>query len=180
MANKKQKRLIFRTIVLLILLGAVVFALVTNLNNDNEVLEEGQLAKNFELAQIGANNTFNLHDDFKGKGVMLNFWATYCEPCKDEMPYMEQLYPKFKEKGVEILAVSLDSTTLVIENFMKKNNLTFPIVHDKRGEVMDAYNIVPIPTTYFIHPDGTIARIVEGPLTLSNLESYLNEIVPDS
>jgi peroxiredoxin len=177
--NKKQKRLIFRAIVLLVLLGAVIFALVTNMNKEHQVVKEGEVAPNFSLEQVNGDHTFVLHEDFKGKGVMVNFWATYCEPCKEEMPHMQELYPKYKDKGVEILAVNLDSTELVIHNFLDNYNFTFPVVHDKRMEVMDLYNVFKIPSTFFINEDGEVVRIVEGPLTLSNLDNYLEEIVPE-
>src|SRR5690625_5248210 len=83
---KKRNRFIFRTIVLAVLLVAVVFALVSNLNKDNEIYKSGDLAPDFQLTQISENNdteTIKL-SDLRGKGVMLNFWATYCEPCEAE------------------------------------------------------------------------------------------------
>ncbi|WP_367617664.1 thiol-disulfide oxidoreductase ResA [Salirhabdus salicampi] len=178
--QKKRNRFIFRVIVLFILFAAVAFVLISSfLNEDSGVLKEGDVAPNFSLEQVNGEGAIVLHEDYAGKGVMLNFWATYCEPCKDEMPYMEDLYPIYKEKGVEILAVSLDSTQIVIDRFIDNYGLTFPIVHDKRGQVMELYNIVPIPTTYFINPDGTIERIVKDQLTLSKLENYLDEITPE-
>ncbi|MRG86448.1 thiol-disulfide oxidoreductase ResA [Salinibacillus xinjiangensis] len=180
--NKKQKRLIFRSVILLILIGAVVFALVTNLKKEEEVVAVGEQAPPFELKQVNVDGeqTLNLHEDFEGKGVMLNFWATYCDPCKEEMPYMQSLYPKYKEKGVEILAVSVDATELVINNWISKNELTFPIVHDQKGAVMDAYDVFNLPSTFFINPDGTVERKVDGALTLDKLDGYLEEIVPES
>jgi peroxiredoxin len=178
--KKKQKRLIFRSIVLVILFGAVVFALISNFSKDDQVVKEGEIAPNFSLKEFKGDRTFTLHEDYKGKGVMVNFWATYCEPCKKEMPAMSEAYPKFKEKGVEMLAISLDSTELVINNFIDDYNFTFPIAHDKNGDVMKAYDVFNIPSTFFINPDGTVERIIEGPLTLSKLETYLNEIVPEN
>ena len=72
---------------------------------------------------------------------MLNFWGTWCKPCEKEMPYMEKLYPKYKEQGVEIVAVSLDSTELVVHRFIDKYDLTFPIPHDKDSQVRDLYKV---------------------------------------
>src|SRR5690625_371958 len=107
-SKKKRKRLIFRSSILIILLAAVVFALITNFNKDNSIYKVGDQAPDFKLQQINKNNkleTIQL-SDLKGKGVMLNFWATYCKPCEKEMRYMEELYPEYKEKGIEIVAVS--------------------------------------------------------------------------
>ncbi|SET89157.1 Peroxiredoxin [Salinibacillus kushneri] len=180
MSDKKQKRFIFRSIVLAILLGAVVFALVSNIMNDEEVVAVGEQAPPFELEQVNGNGVLNLSENLEGKGVMVNFWATYCDPCKEEMPFMQSLYPEYKEKGVEIVAVSLDATKLRIKNWIDNNHLTFPIVHDKSGAVMDTYGVFDLPASFFINPDGTVERQVKGPLTLDRLEGYLDEIVPES
>ena len=176
-----RNRLIFRSIVLAILIGAVVFALVTNAKDDNTVYKVGDQAPDFHLQQVNENN--ELVDvklsDFEGKGVMLNFWATFCDPCEEEMPYMEELYPEYQEKGVEIIAVSLDATEIVIDRFIDKHELTFPIPHDTKNEVMDAYNVGPIPSTLFIDANGKIVERVEGALTLESLENHLKEIQPE-
>src|SRR5699024_7951822 len=100
--KKKRKRLIFSLSILIILLAAVVFALITNFNKDNAIYKVGDQAPDFKLQQINKNNeveTIQL-SDLKGKGIMLNFWATYCKPCEAEMPYMEKLYPEYKEKRI--------------------------------------------------------------------------------
>lgn len=179
--NRIRNRLIFRSTILAILIGAVVFALVNNLNKDKTIYKVGDEAPNFHLQQVNKHN--ELEDlrlsDFKGKGVMLNFWATYCDPCKEEMPYMEELYPEYKEKGIEIVAVSLDATQLVINRFIDKYDLTFPIPHDSKKQVTDLYKIGPMPTTYFIDPEGVIVEKVEGALTLERLEGYFKQIQPE-
>lgn len=180
--NKKRNRFIFRSVILLILLAAVIYALVSNIQKDKSIYSAGDEAPDFQLTQISKNNdleTIKL-SDYEGKGVMLNFWATYCKPCEAEMPYMEQLYPEYQEKGVEIVAVNLDAAPLVVHNFIDKYDLTFPIPHDNKGDVMDLYKIGPIPSTFFIGPDGKIVDKVEGALTLDKLEDHLKEIQPKS
>ncbi|MFD2045901.1 thiol-disulfide oxidoreductase ResA [Ornithinibacillus salinisoli] len=178
--NKKRSRLIFRTVILGIMIVAVVFAVVSNINKDKTIYKVGDQAPDFKLQQINKNNELESVQlsDYKGKGVMLNFWGTWCEPCKDEMPYMEQLYPEYKEKGVEIVAVSLDATELVVDRFIDTYNLSFPVPHDKKNQVRDVYKIGPIPTTYFINSEGEIVEKIEGALSLQRLEGYLNDIQP--
>lgn len=177
--KKKKNRLIFRTSLLLIMLSLIVFAVVSALQDDEVTVAEGEVAPNFALQKFGSDETIEL-EELRGKGVMVNFWATYCEPCKEEMPYMEELYPEYKEKGVEILAVNLDTTDIVVDQFQREYNLSFPILQDKDGQVMNLYNIGPIPSTLFIGPDGKIEKTVIGPLTLSKLEGHLQEITPSS
>lgn len=179
--DRKRNRLIFRTIILVILVAAVIFALVANAKKDNHIYKVGDQAPDFQLQQINENNELEAIrlSDLEGKGVMLNFWATYCKPCEKEMPYMEELYPQYKDQGIEIVAVSLDATEAVIHQFIEKYNLTFPIPHDN-NQVNDLYKIGPIPSTYFINAEGIIVEKVEGALTLERLEDYFKQILPEN
>lgn len=178
--HKMRNRFIFRTIVLAILIAAVIFAVVTNFNKDKELFTIGDEAPNFSLTQINDSNELeNIKlSDLRGKGVMLNFWATYCKPCEAEIPYMQSLYEDYGDKGIEIVAVSLDLNEKVIHDFIGKHEITFPVVHDKTSEVMDLYKIGPIPSTLFIDADGIIVDKVDGALTLERLEGHFQEIQP--
>src|SRR5699024_10771628 len=162
------------------MVGAIIFALVSNIQADKTIYQVGDEAPDFELKQINKNNeleTIRL-SDFKGQGIMLNFWGTWCKPCEEEMPYMQELYPVYKEKGIVIIVLSLDNTELVVDLFIDKYHLNFPILHDKTVEVRDLYKIGPIPSSIFINPDEEIQRIVNGALSLKSLESYFKEILP--
>ena len=179
--RKKRNRLIYRGVILAILAGALIFAIVSNLQKDQTVYREGDPAPDFQLQQINHNNDLDTVrlSDYEGRGVMLNFWGTWCKPCEAEMPYMQELYPEYKEKGVEIIAVSLDKTELVVQRFIDRYDLTFPVPHDVTEEIRDLYKVGPIPSTFFINPDGEIERVVSGALTLELLEGFLNEITPN-
>ncbi len=179
--GKKVRRYIFRSSILLILLAAIVFALYSNLNQDKEIYGVGDEAPDFELVQINENNEEEKIrlSELEGKGVMLNFWATYCAPCEAEMPFMQSLYPEYKDKGIEIVAVNLDQNELVIHQFIDKYDLTFPVPHDTKSEVMDLYKIGPIPSTIFITPEGKIDDVVAGALTLDKLEEHFKRILPE-
>ncbi|MFC4557427.1 thiol-disulfide oxidoreductase ResA [Virgibacillus kekensis] len=179
--RKKRNRLIFRTIILSVLLVAVVYALVSNLNKEDTNVDAGDPAPDFKLQQINENDELETVQlsDLEGKGVMLNFWATYCKPCEAEMPYMEKLYKEYENKGIEIVAVSLDFNKLVINRFIDKYDLTFPVAHDTTEEVMNLYKVGPIPSSFFISPEGEIVEVVDGALTLDKLEGYLKQIQPE-
>lgn len=175
-----RNRLIFRSVILAVLVAAVIFALVTNAKKDNTIYKVGDQAPDFTLSQINHNNDLESIQlsDLKGKGVMLNFWATFCKPCESEMPYMEELYADYKDKGIEILAVNLAESELSVNRFIDKYDLSFPVPHDTKGVVSDLYKVGPIPTSYFINPEGEIVEKIEGALTLDRLEEYFQQIQP--
>lgn len=179
-SKKKKNRLIFRSSILLVLLAAVVFALVSNFNKDRTVVAVGDQAPNFELIKMDGTGEKVALKDLEGKGVMINFWATYCGPCKDEMPYMESLYNEYQDKGIEILAVSVDATDLVVDRFVEDYGLTFPILRDKNSQVMELYDVTDLPASYFISPEGEVVQKVSGALTLNKLEGYFQAIQPEA
>jgi len=114
----------------------------------------GQQAPDFELQTL-SGETVRL-SDFRGKRVMVNFWATWCPPCRAEMPDMEKFY---NAKDVEILAVNLTDTETsigAIENFVDEFELTFPILLDSNLDVSFLYKIQPIPTTFMVDSNGII------------------------
>ncbi|AEF80121.1 TlpA disulfide reductase family protein [Leadbettera azotonutricia] len=104
----------------------------------------------------------------KGKVVFLNFWATWCGPCRVEMPSMENLYQRFKNQGLEILAVNCQEKNAEVLSFMKSNKFTFPATLDTSGSVSSRYGVRAIPTTCIIDRDGKIIIRVAGSLNWDN------------
>ena len=98
----------------------------------------------------------------KGKVIFLNFWATWCGPCREEMPSMEVLYNRFKDKGLEILAVNCEESQEDVTAFMKDYRLTFPALLDGDGRVNNSYGIQAIPTTFLIDRNGRIILRLVG------------------
>ncbi|MBI3989423.1 MAG: TlpA family protein disulfide reductase [candidate division NC10 bacterium] len=99
--------------------------------------------------------------DYRGKVVLLNFWATWCPPCRLEMPTMEQVYREYKRRGLEVLAVSLDTghaavVAVQVAEFMKELKLTFPALLDPKMEVARRYRLVGLPTSFLIDRQGRI------------------------
>jgi thiol-disulfide isomerase/thioredoxin len=114
-------------------------------------------------------NGINLNTtDLRGKVVFLNFWATWCGPCRAEMPSMETLYRRFKEQGLEILAVNLQESPKGVSAFMDQLGLTFPAALDQRGSIGAAYGVMAIPTTYIVDRNGGIIARVTGSLNWDN------------
>ncbi|WP_028784519.1 peroxiredoxin family protein [Thalassobacillus devorans] len=123
-------------------------------------LEKGQKAPDFELKTM-EGETVKL-SDYRGKKVMLNFWATWCPPCRAEMPDMQKFY---ENKDIEILAINLTQTESSrddVGKFVEEFGLTFPILMDENAAVANQYQIKPIPTSYFIDSEGYIQYVALG------------------
>jgi len=105
---------------------------------------------------------------YKGKVVILNFWATWCPPCRAEMPSMETLYQRFKNQGLEILAVDLGERTATVRQFIRNSRNTFPVLMDESGEVSSLYGIEAIPTSYIIDREGKIIATIIGSIQWDN------------
>jgi peroxiredoxin len=101
--------------------------------------------------------------DFRGKVVFLNFWASWCVPCREEMPAMERLYHEFKEKNFVVLAVNVKDRKEVAAAFVKELKLTYPIAFDPEGQVGLLYGAWGLPTTYLIGPKGEGLARAWGP-----------------
>lgn len=114
----------------------------------------------FSLPRLGGG-TLSL-SELRGKVVFLNFWATWCPPCREEMPSMEKLYNTFKAEGFEILAVDLQEDEKTVADFVKKYKLTFPVVLDTSGRTGSTYGVRGIPTTYIVDREGGIIGAVVG------------------
>ena len=164
----------FGTVLIALLIGIAGFNLyndrkeVTDIgetgvavNNDQNGIAVGDQAPNFTLQTVDGKEV-NL-SDYKGKKVFLNFWATWCPPCKAEMPHMQSFYEGNPE-NVEILAVNLEESNEKAKDFADQYELTFPILMDKEGTVAETYEVYTIPTTYVLNEDGTVHQKIVGPM----------------
>ena len=101
--------------------------------------------------------------DFKGKAVLLNFWATWCEPCKKELPSMQKIYDELKSDGMEIVAISIDRNKKErVGKYIEKYKLTFPVLLDPSQKVRKNYFILGLPTSYLIGSDGKLKGFISG------------------
>lgn len=142
-------------------------------------LRQGDLPPDFELTTV-TGETVKL-SDLKGKKVILNFWATWCPPCKAEMPHMQNYYKNSAEKdNVEIIAVNLTTGehrgVKAVQEFVDSYGLTFPIPLDETGVVGESYQAFRIPTTYILNTDGTIAHVLVGPMDESMMERLVQDL----
>ncbi len=123
--------------------------------------EEGKLAPDFLLESLDGGDL--RLSDFRGRPVVLNFWATWCAPCRKEMPQFVRIYDHYKDEGLMVLAVNLQEGKSVVSPFAKDFGMNFPIGIDRGGDVGDEYDLLGLPTTYFIGRDGLIRSVFTGP-----------------
>ena len=119
-----------------------------------QALKEGTRSIDFELLDLSGKKVSL--SSFKGQVVLLNFWATWCPPCRAEMPSMERLYRKFKDKGLVILAVNLHEQAKAVRRFVAAQKLSFPVLLDSDGRVGAIYGAQSIPLSYLVGRDGNV------------------------
>lgn len=122
---------------------------------------EGGLAPDFLLETLDGGEL--RLSELRGKAVVLNFWATWCLPCRKEMPQMVAAYDRYAEQGLVVVAVNLQEDRGSIQRFASDFGMDFPIAIDRRGEVADQYRLLGLPTTYFIDREGVVRSVFRGP-----------------
>ncbi|MBH0157148.1 MAG: thiol-disulfide oxidoreductase ResA [Bacillota bacterium] len=173
----KKNRFIYRSLILGVFVLVIGYTLYINLFKEkNSLVQVGDQAPNFVLKDLNGKSV--KLSDYRGKGVFLNFWGTWCKPCEREMPYMERQYQKYKDQGVEILAVNIAESNVSVKNFVDRYHLSFPIPMDKDREVTKAFGIGPIPTTVLIDKNGKIVKKTTASLSEKDIISFMNQIVP--
>lgn len=113
--------------------------------------------------------------DFRGKVLLVDFWATWCAPCKKEMPGYEDLYRRYRSRGLMVVGIALDSDPKAVARFAKKLRVTYPVVIN--GMDVSRYGILGIPTTILVDPDGFIRKKVVGFEHEEAIEKALKEIL---
>ena len=181
--------------VILIISGLVmVFNGVTNINkskqynniekyeiiNDEEDNGDKEMAIDFTLKdQYGNEHTLS---KYRGKTIFLNFWGTWCPPCRGEMPYIEELYNEYGKNNNYIIILGVAAPNLgregseeEIVNFLSENNYTFPVVMDFGGELVYKYDIRAFPTTFIINDNGEIVHKIVGAMDKENMKMMIED-----
>ena len=140
---------------------------------------QGQPAPDFSLASVDGQ-TLKL-SDYRGKAVLLNFWATWCEPCKIEMPWFVQLQQQYGPQGLQVLGVAMDDTDPKdIKEFAEKMGVNYPIVVGKEA-VGDQYGGIPyLPSTFYIDREGKVVDRVFGLVSRSEIEDNIKKALSAS
>ncbi|WP_042471187.1 TlpA disulfide reductase family protein [Bacillus ndiopicus] len=184
-----------KTISLLLVFLLITIALVTYIKRqieDNQKIAEAAIGQEVELVgldkgQFAPNFTLQTLDgqtvslaDYRGKKVMINFWATWCPPCKVEMPHMQNYYKKHAAiDNVEILAINLtyqDGSHKQIQQFVKGLDVQFPVLLAESKDITETYKTMAYPTTFMVDSEGRIQYQITGPLDLEMLQQYASKL----
>ncbi|MGE7922427.1 peroxiredoxin family protein [Viridibacillus arvi] len=166
----------------LIVIFMIIFMIKANFVDKDESAESGlkinDVAPDFQLKNL-AGEQVKL-SDYRGQKVLLNFWASWCPPCKEEIPYMQKYYEEYGEKSdMVILAVNMTrvekGSKEKIGQFVEKYKITFPVLlDDEDGKVMKLYDVRLFPTTYIINSEGVITQTVRMSLDDKKIEEIIN------
>ncbi len=152
---------------------AIVQAMAKEEKPDNlPGIAVGEAAPDFELLNLNGEKV--KLSDFQGKKVMLNFWATWCPPCKEEMPAMEKYY-KQSNGDVVILAVNIDPQYNV-KQYVNEMGISFPVLLDEKDKVNSIYQVLTIPTTFFIDEHGIIRQKYLSAMSVELMKQYMDEM----
>lgn len=176
--QKSQKKWMQYIIMLLILI-AIGFILYVSVVKDGEkVVKVGDKAPLFELKTVEGDKV--ALSDYKGKGVILNFWGTWCEPCKEEMPDLNRMNKIYQSKGVEVLTVHVKDSPQQVKQFFSElpEDIDLKVALDGSGDVMSAYNANDLPNTYIIDKDGVIKAHHKGQMSRTDIKKYMDMVQP--
>jgi len=138
----------------------------------------GDSALAFTLKTLDGNSVSL--SDFKGHPVVINFWASWCPPCRDEMPVLVEAYRAHKDSGLIILAVNgrdQETSLRPVRRFVAEFQMPFPVLLDEHGDLRKRYKLRGLPTSVFIGADGLMRGLIIGPFTPATFETRLNEIL---
>ncbi len=123
-----------------------------------------------------AGNTVSLKDHL-GSVVLVNLWATWCPPCKEEMPTLQTFYEKYKDDGFILLAIDQEETLAVVEPFVKEYGLSFPVWLDEEYQAQRVFNTMNLPSSYVIDRNGMVRLMWIGGISKKNLEKYVPDVI---
>lgn len=157
---------------LVIILSLAV--LLAGCGGQNSLL--GKPAPDFQLAEL--NGQAVSLGDLQGSPVLLNFWASWCGYCLEEMPYLQQIYKKWQVMGLVLLAINIGESSSEVEAFMQSQGLSLPVLLDSEGKVATQYGIEAIPATFFIDSGGIVQEVKVGAFqSAAEIEESLFQLI---
>lgn len=164
---------VFMVLVFLVVLGG--FWLIRGGVGLHSAVALGKIAPEIMLPNL--QGKVEKLSDYRGKAVLINFWASWCLPCREEMPDLEGVYQEFKEEGLVVLGVNLQEDRRTVGEFVSRFGLSFSFLVDTSGEVAEKYNVLSLPTSYFIDREGIVRDLNVGALRRETLVRKLRRIL---
>ena len=146
------------------LVAGLLALLVWQLRNQHHAPAVGAKAPTFTLRRLEGNGEVSLAS-YRGKPVVLNFWASWCEPCKAEAAVLERDWTSYRDRGVVFLGVDYHDLASDARRFVSAHSLTFPMLDDGSGKVTGSYGISQVPETYVLNKEGRVVAHLAGPIT---------------
>ena len=189
--EKKKIFIILAAALLLLIVGAsALYARLRDQLQTEQLATQGSETGTSEMATLPMATDFTVYDaigntcklsEFRGRPVVVNFWASWCGPCKSEMPDFQKAYEKYGDK-VSFMMVNMtdgmQETRSSAEAFLAKNNYTFPVYFDEEMSAAINYDVWSIPDTYLVNAEGQLVAWTSGALNMAALESGIAMILP--
>jgi cytochrome c biogenesis protein CcmG/thiol:disulfide interchange protein DsbE len=160
-----------------LLFGLLVWKLVTNEGgNLANAANDGKrpAGPKFSLERLDEEGTLSL-DDLRGKAVAVNFWASWCDPCKDESPYLERVWLRYRKQGLVVLGVDANDFRSDARGFMRRYGLTYPVVYDGPGKTLKHYGVTGFPETFVLDRDGRVVEAFVGAIASDEERTRLED-----
>ena len=173
----KLSRWQWNALIVIILMSGVMWTVASRVTTAQATRDRARRATpDFTLDTLDGGK-FKLADHI-GQPVVVNFWATWCLPCRAELPAFEQVYRNNRAQGLVVVGVDVAESPDAVAQFVAEAGLTFPIALDTSGETTELYRIQGMPTTFFVGRDGLIKdMVIGGPLTQAAIESRVAELM---
>jgi len=167
----------WKTIAGVMLLLAVTLAACGGDNSsESRGVNQGNLASGFTLEAL--DGTEVSLSEYRGNVVLINFWATWCPPCRAEIPDIENVYRARQDDGFVVLGVGVEESREAVAPFVEAMGMTYPVLLDERGQVLKMYRAIGLPMSVILDRDGVIQVRHVGALTMEQLEDYLAQVLP--
>jgi peroxiredoxin len=177
---RQKKYLVWGIIGLLAVLAWICFGV----SADNTVASTGTAVGNripdFELTALNKQQYRLKTVISQNRVTVVNFWATWCAPCRGEIPELSRFYSRYSRQKVALLAVNLQETPDAVRKFARKAGINFPVLSDTTGRIGEIYKIYAIPTTFIVDGKGMIRKVIEGSTNLAALETEVQAILKEN
>ena len=169
-----------KNIFVLYIIFCITLLYIVSCNNENKQLKDTQqnTAKPFHLSSIKDNEKYSL-EDFRGKPLIINFWASWCAPCREEMPFLEKSWRNYKTSSLNIVGVNINDNKGEALKTLDEFDISYVNLYDPQGKLSNTYGVIALPVTIFIDKTGKIYKQQYGPFLGEKGEQTFNNYVKD-